>query len=58
MLSQRVDLHGNLGFTLPHDLGDLDPAIESLDLRFCSLIGRILFDTVEVSMMVLVAVAV
>ena len=37
-----VSLDRNVGFTLPHNLGDLDTAIVSLDLSGCELRGAAL----------------
>ena len=39
IFSAIASLDGNMGFTLPENMGDLDPAIECLDLSKCSLTG-------------------
>ena len=36
---RELDQEAGLGFTLPADIGDLDPGITALDLRGRNLIG-------------------
>jgi hypothetical protein len=35
----QVDLSANMGFTLPQDIGNLDPSIRSVNLARCALTG-------------------